>query len=374
MGIVVEEVALDDGDAVEALCEHARCEQSGDAAADDDCLIVSRRCHATILVIGMGKVSDTSAPRFDPERTSSTDDFGYWREVVTQTFVDLRLERDRRDTGFFGSLSRAQIGELGISQIRSVDQHVYRDRGEIARTPKPLYFINLQLAGTSMVRQAGEAQLLEPGDFALVDATRAFELGLPGPFHHASFKIPHELLRPRLVDPDAAVGRIIRRTSELGSLVSDYLRATAGAQSIGDLAVASKLSDHVVGLVALTFGAAVEAAHAAREDVRAAKLRAAKAYIDLHLAEPLTPARVARALHVSPRFLHLIFEPSGESMMRYVMRRRLERCRDDLADRAHADRSIADIAFAWGFSDLSHFGRAFRAAFGTTPRDHRRRP
>jgi AraC-like DNA-binding protein len=33
---------------------------------------------------------------------------------------------------------------------------------------------------------------------------------------------------------------------------------------------------------------------------------------------------------------------------------------------------IGGIAFDWGFSDLSHFGRRFRAAYGMTPGEYRR--
>jgi helix-turn-helix protein len=32
------------------------------------------------------------------------------------------------------------------------------------------------------------------------------------------------------------------------------------------------------------------------------------------------------------------------------------------------------IAFAWGFSDLSHFGRRFKAEFGCSPGEYRKRP
>ena len=34
-------------------------------------------------------------------------------------------------------------------------------------------------------------------------------------------------------------------------------------------------------------------------------------------------------------------------------------------------RHISEIAFAWGFNDLSHFGRVFREHFGMSPREFR---
>jgi AraC-like DNA-binding protein len=57
--------------------------------------------------------------------------------------------------------------------------------------------------------------------------------------------------------------------------------------------------------------------------------------------------------------------------MRYVWNRRLDRCRDDLKKPCASAQRVADIAFRWGFSDLSHFSRAFKARFGMSPRDCR---
>jgi AraC-like DNA-binding protein len=104
--------------------------------------------------------------------------------------------------------------------------------------------------------------------------------------------------------------------------------------------------------------------------VRAGRLTQAKRYIDRHLANPdLSPASVAAALGISVRTLHLLFEPSGSSFARYVLRRRLDECRAALL--ASPTRPVTDIAFAWGFNNLSSFYRAFQAAFATSPGDLR---
>ena len=72
---------------------------------------------------------------------------------------------------------------------------------------------------------------------------------------------------------------------------------------------------------------------------------------------------------MSARQLHLVFEPSGTTFSRHVQRRRLEECRAALI--ANPARSVTDVAFAWGFTSLSSFYRAFQAAFGMAPRDLR---
>lgn len=57
--------------------------------------------------------------------------------------------------------------------------------------------------------------------------------------------------------------------------------------------------------------------------------------------------RVASALGVSERKLHLAFEPTGTSFAEFVRRRRLAECKAALASPVSADRSVADIAFGW---------------------------
>ncbi|WP_368856961.1 helix-turn-helix domain-containing protein [Microbispora triticiradicis] len=55
-----------------------------------------------------------------------------------------------------------------------------------------------------------------------------------------------------------------------------------------------------------------------------------------------------------------------------IRRRRLEQCHRDLADPRQRSRRIQAIATRWGFTDAATFSRAFRAAYGMSPRDHRK--
>ena len=74
-----------------------------------------------------------------------------------------------------------------------------------------------------------------------------------------------------------------------------------------------------------------------RDALRAARLEQIKRYVDQHLAEmDLTPAKVAQAVGVSLRSLHLAFEPTGTSFAEHVTRRRLQECRATLERSATA--------------------------------------
>jgi len=62
--------------------------------------------------------------------------------------------------------------------------------------------------------------------------------------------------------------------------------------------------------------------------------------------------RAAAAIGISPRYASDLMAAEQTSFRSYVQVQRLERCRRDLSDPAHAARHISDIAFAWGFNDL----------------------
>ena len=112
-------------------------------------------------------------------------------------------------------------------------------------------------------------------------------------------------------------------------------------------------------------GASDEGTERGRDSLRSAQLAAVKRYVDLHLADPgLTPASAAAALGISARQLHRLFEPSGSSFARYVLRQRLLRCRDTIAGATGTGRSVVDIAFGWGFNSMATFYRAFVSEFG----------
>src|SRR5262245_41072957 len=77
---------------------------------------------------------------------------------------------------------------------------------------------------------------------------------------------------------------------------------------------------------------------------RASRLAEVRAYIERHLADPaLHPGRIAADLRMSTRYLYGLFADGGETPMQWVIRRRLEHCRSDLArdvaqQRDHRDR------------------------------------
>jgi AraC-like DNA-binding protein len=172
-------------------------------------------------------------------------------------------------------------------------------------------------------------------------------------------------LTARRLDGRAGITGVVSRF--LGDLArhGDQL---SGAQSERVLA-------DVTDLVVTLLGDWADDSEGVRSSLQRSLLVRVKDYIDRRLPDPtLGPAEIAAAVNISPRYLHKLFTGEHRSVGQYIRGLRLERCRRDLLDPRLADQSIAAIAFGWGFGDLSGFNRAFRAAFGATPREVRARP
>jgi AraC-like DNA-binding protein len=97
------------------------------------------------------------------------------------------------------------------------------------------------------------------------------------------------------------------------------------------------------------------------------------AFIEQNLGETdLSPGIVAAAHHVSVRHLHRLFEAQDTTVAAWIRRRRLERCRRDLADPAFIAVPVSAVAGRWGMPDSAHFSRLFRRAYGLPPAEYRR--
>lgn len=95
----------------------------------------------------------------------------------------------------------------------------------------------------------------------------------------------------------------------------------------------------------------------------------AEAHIIRHMAEPLSTARIARALRTNPDYLNRVFRKThGMTITEYLHRRKLKDAALLLRDSTD---SIAEIAAACGYTSAVHFRRMFQRFNGITPREYR---
>jgi len=100
------------------------------------------------------------------------------------------------------------------------------------------------------------------------------------------------------------------------------------------------------------------------------RLTAIETMIEERLAERLTVADLAGALGLSPGFLIRAHRAAtGRGLHERLIDRRVARARSFLSD---TERTLADIAFACGFSSHAHMTETFRRRLGASPEAIRR--
>ncbi len=100
-------------------------------------------------------------------------------------------------------------------------------------------------------------------------------------------------------------------------------------------------------------------------------LRRARDLADRSFAEPLDLDALAGAANVSRyHFARRFADAYGETPMRYVTRRRIERAQDLLRS---ANLTVTEICVMVGFSSLGSFSTRFRELVGESPTEYRDR-
>lgn len=294
----------------------------------------------------------------------------YWTDLICGVYVGLDCEAPRRGH-FHSQIRRFDLPAIRLTEVSGSPQHVTRSKRRLARSPSDDFLINLQLSGRSKVMQDGRVAETAPGDLALYDASRPYQLLLDEPFRMVVFQIDRAAFRERLAAPEQLTARRVAGDSGFVLAASRFLR-TAPAASEADEPGRPLLERHVLDILAAALGQS--AGVAVEGDRHAARLIAAKMQIDHSLADQsFGRDALADALGLSVRSLTRLFAAEGETPAGYLRKRRLERCRADLASPAMDRFSATDVALSHGFNDSAHFSRIFRDAFGEAPTHYRAR-
>ena len=133
------------------------------------------------------------------------------------------------------------------------------------------------------------------------------------------------------------------------------------------------LTDNLCNLLALITSPTEAQRRSIHAQTQQAGLDIMLAFARRHLPNPsLSPQLLAEHLNVSVRTVHKRFEQADSTFGRWVLEKRLEACRTALDDPRFDAHSVSQIAFAWGFNDLSHFTKAFKLRFAASPGRYRR--
>ncbi|GAA0765772.1 helix-turn-helix domain-containing protein [Ideonella azotifigens] len=292
-----------------------------------------------------------------------------WTEAAFDRFVESAFEVLDED-GFIATMRNRELAQLSLTRIDSAGhsrKRVTRSQHQVARAAEDFVLVSIQLEGGCRVVQGNREAILAPGQFAIYDSTRPYELILEEDYQQAVLRVPRAALLSRLGDADltalavAAEALPARMLNQMVRCACDSNAPLSSAQSL-DVAdgVMSVLTSGLRGLQGepdVTSGAG------ARQIARV------KSHVAENLGDPqLTVGRIALFLGLSVSYLHKIFRSEGTTLERWIWEMRLAACQRALRDPRWSARTISDIAFSFGFSDAAHFSRSFHRRFAITPR------
>jgi AraC-like DNA-binding protein len=295
---------------------------------------------------------------------------GWLREVIGREYANVEVVPPA-DGSLFNEMTIFPWDGLRLSVIRSNALGIERLPRDPYRISQDAYLAVVLLGGDYLLQQDGREVFLRPGDMALYDATRPHRLHCPRSFAKLIVSIPRPALRERVAGIEHCTALRIPGDDGIGAVVSNFVRSAARNAASLSAQEFTALAEPALDLLTLA-ATAVRPADFQLSRSRSLSLHRIKEFVERHLAEAdLDAARVAAGAGLSSRYINDLFKDEDTSLMRHVWQRRLEHCRRDLRDPAHAGHRLSDIAFRWGFNDLSHFSRAFRLRFGCSPRDYR---
>jgi AraC-like DNA-binding protein len=315
----------------------------------------------------------------DTEDVSAEERNDYYRDALSRLLVP--IEPVFEQTRWFSARNTlAHVGPMTLELVRQrtagVLTHV-RSRALIRRSDPEVHRLIIDLSGSTVASQGGQDITLAPGDLAFYDTSRPWWLRRASGDHRFVAVTFHRELVP--VSPArirAVCGACIDGREPIAGLISPFLVRLAHDAGRYDPVDAMRLATTTADLLAILvrqrLGATELTVPAASH--RRVLLMQAQGYIGRCLGDPtLCPATVAASLHVSLRTLHKAFQEHDLTVAGWIRACRLERCRHDLLDPALSYRPVRSIAERYGFTAASHFSRAFRAAYGHSPQDYRRR-
>lgn len=99
------------------------------------------------------------------------------------------------------------------------------------------------------------------------------------------------------------------------------------------------------------------------------KIEALSAYIKTNCENEIKLSELAKQLYVSEQYLsHMFRKINGVSLSEFTVNCRMEKVIEELVN---TDKTITDIAFSSGFTNINSFNRLFRNRYNMTPKEFR---
>ena len=296
----------------------------------------------------------------------------FWNSAASETLI-AESASPLNPGAFFGCMRRADLGDLRLAELTSDAATVVHSKAHVSRSREAVFLLRIQLAGESTSYQNGREVTLRPGDFTLCDSARPYELSFTCRASVLTLRIPKEVLRRRIANPENIVLIPMSGAGGPSALTSKCVQEFWHAfGDLFDAGLVPRFSNVMLDLIASSY-AVFPIAKSDRTSLAVALRVRILDYIEQHLFDfELTPTSIAATFKITPRYLHLLFAGGERTVGQHILHRRLGKSRQALQDPLLHGRSVSCIAYENGFKSVQHFCKAFRECYGVAPGDFRR--
>ena len=270
---------------------------------------------------------------------------------------------------FSASLRHKVIGEINVIESRCDPCTGYRTDRHAALVDEPTVVLLSYLEGGEHIEFGGERYTVAAGDTFVWDSSKATKFEVYESLHKVALAMPARLLSHTVLSALDRVPRKFGASSGSRHLLGNLIGAVADEEFDDAEVEAETILDAVNAFVmgALPIEAAPE------KGLQAHQRNEIKRYVERHLSDPsLSIEHIALEHRVSKRYLHWLFRGEPMTLNEFIIFRRLERCRRELLNIKLAHLHVSQIAYTWGFANVSHFSKRYRALFNESPTETRR--
>ena len=307
---------------------------------------------------------------WDTSYIPTQDRFAYFREGVCQT--SLAITPEIAGSGEFKArLDKTNVRQGAINRIDITPLRVIRTNADIAKIPEEYVALTFQLTGDQTRLLNGKEHFDLPGQSHLIDCNLPIDISARGT--HTSVN----LIFKRSVIPDhLGFTDIIKIDGPALATLGSCMRTIDERYDSASIEELDHLFDATIALLLAHMihdKDFLEERCATEGTARSGLVRAIKDRVLKSLADSnMSTASMAKLYGISPRYVQKLFAAEQITFKSFVSNARLDRIKTDLADPSLSHLSSADIAFRWGFRDMTTFHRNFKQRFEDTPRQLRK--
>ena len=306
---------------------------------------------------------------FSTSAVHPRDRFDYWHSVACKEIIGHDSVPENRAT-FQAEIKAANFGNLDLVEFNNSPMQVAHTLAHVGRTSPDTVFLCYQLSGKILIVQNAREVNLDAGSLTLLEPRLPYDAKFSRDSKTLVIKAPRRELRARVGGNRELIGRRVtaeRAEDDLALSVAAKLPSLAGRiASITEELV----GNHALDLIGLSIARTMGIPTARVSNTKAFLLGQIRSVVEARLTDSdLDGQKIADIVGISVRYANALLAEQDLSLHRLILSRRLSRCRVAFEDPNQTYRTIAEIAQGWGFSDMTHFGRCFKAAYGVSPRE-----